>query len=57
MVSGIYNMLRVQRNDLGHPKELPPAVDREEAFARLQLFPGYYETAEKIRQVIGGKKV
>lgn len=49
-LTAIYDFLRSQRNDLGHPREVPPVVDREEAFVNLQIFPRYYQTAEALRQ-------
>jgi hypothetical protein len=49
MVIAIYDMIRVQRNDLGHPREQPPKLERHEAQARLQMFGAFYETAEQVR--------
>ncbi len=48
-VTAIYDLLRIQRNDLGHPGPIPPSVSREDAFVNLQIFPRYFETVEKIR--------
>jgi hypothetical protein len=31
-------LIRRQRNELGHPQEVPPAVDRGHAFVTFQLF-------------------
>jgi hypothetical protein len=56
-VTAIYDFLRVQRNDLGHPREVPPSVDREEAFANLQILPRYYQVAEEVRQFLRGNQV
>lgn len=56
-VTAIYDFLRSQRNDLGHPREIPPNVDREEAFVNLQIFPRYYQTAEELRQFLAGNQV
>ncbi len=47
-VTAIYDLLRSQRNDLGHPREEPPAVDRAAAFANLQVFPHFYQTADAL---------
>jgi len=52
MVTAISNLARVQRNDLGHPQEQPPRLDRGNAYANLVIFPNYYETAERIRTVL-----
>jgi hypothetical protein len=49
MVTAIYDLMRTQRNDLGHPRELPPNVSADDALANLQIFPRYYETAEAVR--------
>jgi hypothetical protein len=57
MVTAIYDFLRVQRNGLGHPRETPPEVDREEAFVNLQIFPRYYQTAEELRQYLAANQV
>jgi hypothetical protein len=57
MVTAIYDILRSQRNDLGHPRDAPPGVDREEAFANLQIFPRFYETAEQLRTWLATHKV
>lgn len=49
MIVAIYDLMRGQRNELGHPRELPPRVKREDAFVNLQIFPRYYEIAEETR--------
>lgn len=49
MLTAIFNLMRCQRNELGHPRETPPRVKREDAFANLQLFMPYYVTAEELR--------
>lgn len=56
-VTAIYDFLRSQRNDLGHPREQPPVVDRDEAFANLQIFPRFYQTAEALRQFLRANQV
>lgn len=57
MVTAIYDYVRGQRNDLGHPREQPPAVTQEDAFVNLQVFPRYYETAEEVRAFLATNKV
>jgi len=42
MLTVIFDFIRVQRNNLGHPQKAPPKVQREEAFVNLRLFPTYY---------------
>lgn len=45
-LSSLYDLIRMQRNELGHPQEQPPAIDRERAFLYLKLFPTFIEDAE-----------
>ena len=40
-ISTLYDLIRKQRNDLGHPREESPTVDREMAFTTFRLFPTY----------------
>lgn len=46
-LKGIYDLIRRQRNELGHPQEVPPGVDREHAFAVFRLFLTYLRDAEE----------
>ena len=55
--SVIYNLLRVQRNELGHPQPLPPQMSAEDAFVTLQMFPVYYQHSEELRSVLSTTKV
>ncbi len=57
MVTAIYDLLRAQRNEFGHPRETPPRVDREEAFVSLQIFPRYYQTAEELMRFLAENQV
>jgi hypothetical protein len=57
MLTLIYDLLRQQRNELGHPRERPPQIRREDAFVSLQIFPQYYGSAERVRAVLAGTKV
>lgn len=49
MLVAIYDLMRCQRNELGHPRETPPNIERQDAFVNLQIFPRYYEIAEEVR--------
>jgi hypothetical protein len=49
MVTAIYDLIRCQRNELGHPRDTPPNISKEDAFVNLQIFPRYYETSEIVR--------
>jgi hypothetical protein len=57
MATAIYDMIRSQRNDLGHPRETPPRLGRGDAYANIQIFPRYYETAETVRRFLATTKV
>ncbi len=56
-VTAIYDFMRGQRNELGHPREMPPAVTQEDAFVNLQVFPRYYQTAEEVRAFLATNRV
>jgi hypothetical protein len=56
-VTSIYNLLRVQRNDLGHPQPTPPQMSIEDAFVNLQIFPVYDQHSEELRSVLSTTKV
>ena len=51
-LSGIFDLIRKTRNDAGHPTGRK--VEREEAFALLQLFPSYCSATD---EVIGWLKI
>ena len=57
MTTVIFDMLRCQRNELGHPQEVPPKVTRADAFANLQIFPRYFGLAEEVRSFLASHKV
>lgn len=57
MTTGIHDMVRMQRNDLGHPQPQPPKLSRPQAQANLLMFPTSYETAEFVRTFLGRTKV
>jgi len=57
MLIAIYDLMRCQRNELGHPRETPPNVHRADAFVNLQIFPRYYEIAEQVRLFLTSNSV
>jgi hypothetical protein len=57
MVTAMYDLIRCQRNELGHPRKTPPDVTKEDAFVNLQIFPRYYETAEVVRNFLATNSV
>ena len=56
-VTAIYDLLRTQRNDLGHPTDAPPRPSRSQAYANLLVFAPYYESAEAFRKTLAGTKI
>jgi hypothetical protein len=57
MTIAIYDLLRCQRNELGHPREAPPNVKRADAFVNLQIFPRYFELAEEVRIFLASNRI
>lgn len=57
MVTVVYDLLRIQRNELGHPRETPPSLSRDDALANLRVFPAYYAAAEAVRSFLGTVEV
>ena len=57
MVTTVYDLLRFQRNELGHPRETPPSITRADAFVNLQIFPRYYLIAEEVRKFLEAQAV
>ena len=48
MLTVIFDFIRSQRNNLGHPQDDPPKTSREEAFVNLRMFPGYYKMLTQV---------
>ena len=42
-LTSLYDLIRRQRNDLGHPQDTPPNLNREQAFIFFKLFPGFVQ--------------
>ena len=45
-LTSLYELIRRQRNELGHPSERMPAIGRELAFVHFRLFPAFIEDVE-----------
>jgi hypothetical protein len=56
MITGIYDLIRQQRNDLGHPRDVPPKVEREQLEGSLLLFSKFYRGAEQLRVYLRAHK-
>lgn len=48
MLASIFDFIRSQRNDLGHPQEKPPKVTREDAYVNLRIFPNYFKMVGQV---------
>lgn len=57
MVVAMYDLIRHQRNELGHPRENPPELPRGNVLTNLQVFINYYETAEALRRFLAKWKI
>ncbi len=57
MLIAIFNFIRRQRNDLGHPQESPPEITREQAFANLEIFPSYCSMANQVVEYFHDNRV
>ena len=57
MLTLIFDFIRVQRNDIGHPQDDPPKSTREDAFVNLRLFPNYYKMLNEIIEYLSKNKV
>ena len=57
MLTLIFDFIRVQRNDIGHPQDNPPKVTREDAFVNLRLFPNYYKMLNEVIEYLSKNKV
>lgn len=51
-LTSLYDLIRRQRNELGHPQEDPPAIDRELSFTYFKLFPTFIKDVEAFAEYI-----
>ncbi len=47
-LTSLYDLIRRQRNDLGHPQDKPPKLSREQAFIVFKLFPEFVRDIEDL---------
>jgi len=57
MLASIFDFIRCQRNDLGHPQEKTPKVTREEAYVNLRIFPKYFKMVNQVIEYLTDNKV
>jgi hypothetical protein len=47
-LTSLYDLIRRQRNALGHPQSQPPNTSREEAFVFFKLLPTFIQDAQAL---------
>ena len=47
-LKSLYDLIRRQRNDLGHPQPQPPQTSREEAFVFFRLLPTFIQDGQAL---------
>jgi len=47
-LTSLYDLIRRQRNELGHPQSQPPKTSREEAFVFFKLLPTYIQDMQAL---------
>lgn len=57
MLASIFDFIRCQRNDLGHPQEKPPKVTRDDAYVNLRIFPNYYKMVNQVINYLSQNKI
>jgi len=57
MLATIFDFIRCQRNNLGHPQENPPKVTRDDAYVNLRIFPNYYKMVMQVIDYLSSHKI
>lgn len=57
MLTVVFDFIRLQRNDLGHPQENPPKITREEVFVNLKIFPTYIKMVDQVIDYLNKNKI
>jgi hypothetical protein len=52
----IFELIRKQRNDLGHPQNIP-IITRDEVFVFLRMFPHYCKTVQSLETYLKHNKI
>ena len=47
---GLHDLIRRERNEIGHPQSSPPDLTRDDAFMFLRVFPTYVRDINKLTQ-------
>ena len=54
---GVFEFIRVQRNDIGHPQDKLQKPERDDVYVNLRIFPQYCKTLEEIKNYLKSNKV
>jgi hypothetical protein len=57
MLAAIFDFIRCQRNELGHPQESPPKITRDDAYVNLRIFPNYYKMVTQVIDYLRQNKI
>ena len=57
MLASVFDFIRCQRNDLGHPREIPPSVTRDDAYVNLRIFPSYLKMVNHVVDYLRNNQV
>lgn len=57
MLITIFDFVRCQRNDLGHPQDNPPHITLEDAYVNLRVFPNYCRISNEVIDYLHNHKV
>lgn len=57
MLASVFDFIRCQRNDLGHPREIPPSVTRDDAYVNLRIFPSYLKMVNHVVDYLSNNQV
>ena len=53
----IFDLVRRQRNDVGHPQEEIPVLTRDQVFIYLRVFPHYCRTIQAVEDYLSKNKI
>ena len=51
------DLIRRQRNDVGHPQQDMPILNRDQVFIYLKMFPHYCKTIQAVEDYLSSSKV
>ncbi len=54
---GVFDLIRRERNDIGHPQNNLPTLTRDQVFIFMRMFPHYYKTVQAVEGFLKGKTI